>query len=228
MNATPPVRVPCPMPEPSVRLYLITPLIEDPAAFASHLYEALAKSDVACVLLRFGEAPTALSPGHTELVGSIQARQVAALVVNDVELALALEADGVHVDEAGDLSDALRRLKPSRIVGVGALNTRDDAMLAGERDIDYLMFGDGESLESFAERLDRVAWWAEIFRVPCVAHAQALDEIEALAAAGAEFVALGAGVWDDPRGPAAAMADAMLALRAGESAYEARMAERIG
>lgn len=216
------------MPEPSVRLYLITPLIQDPAAFAPQVDEALAAGDVACVLLRFGDTPIASSRGQIELVRSIQARDVAALVVNDVGLALALEADGVHVDGAGDLSDALRRLKPSRIVGIGGLTTRDDAMLAGERDVDYLMFGDGGTTEPFAERLDRVAWWAEIFRVPCVAHAEALDEIEALAAAGAEFVALGASVWDDPRRPAAAMAYAMVALRAGESAYEARVAERAG
>lgn len=216
------------MSELSARLYLVTPPIEDQAAFAPRLAEALAAGDVACVLLRFGEAHDAASRGRIDLVRSVQARDAAALVVNDIDSALTLGADGLHVDGAGDLSEALRRLKPARIVGVGGLSSRDDAMLAGERDVDYLMFGDGKVPDPFAERLERVAWWAEIFRVPCVAHAYALNEIEPLAAAGAEFVALGNCIWSDPRGPAAAVVDATVALQAGEKVYEARMAERVG
>ena len=48
----------------------------------------------------------------------------------------------------------------------------------------------------------------EVFEIPCVGFAAHPDEIAALAAAGADFVAVGAFVFDDPRGPAAAMKDA--------------------
>ena len=45
--------------------------------------------------------------------------------------------------------------------------------------------------------LERVAWWTEMFQVPCVAYAANVDEVEALARAGADFVAVGEAVWRD-------------------------------
>jgi thiamine-phosphate pyrophosphorylase len=68
------------------------------------------------------------------------------------------------------------------------------------------MFGDADatgrrpSLEAVAER---VAWWSELFEIPCVGVALALDEVEVLARAGADFIALGAFVWNDPSAVAA-------------------------
>ena len=46
---------------------------------------------------------------------------------------------------------------------------------------------------------ERVAWWAEVFEVPCVGFAGALDEVAPLAAAGAEFIALGDWVFGSGR-----------------------------
>ena len=46
--------------------------------------------------------------------------------------------------------------------------------------------------------LERVGWWAEIFETPCVAYAARLEDVAALAAAGADFVALGDAVWARP------------------------------
>jgi thiamine-phosphate pyrophosphorylase len=73
------------------------------------------------------------------------------------------------------------------------------------------MFGEPEadgSRPSFGAIVERVGWWAELFEVPCIAYAASLDEVGPLAAAGADFVAIGGSIWDDPRGPAAAVADA--------------------
>ena len=118
-------------------------------------------------------------------------------------------ADGVHISGAGRaLDDAIESLKPERIVGVGDLATRDDCMNAGEQDVDYLMFGGPDDPATQHDILERTRWWAEIFNVPCVAFARTLEEIEPLADAGAEFIALEAAAWDDKRGPAAAVAEA--------------------
>jgi hypothetical protein len=60
-------------------------------------------------------------------------------------------------------------LKPDRILGVGGLVTRHDAMVAGEAGADYVLFGEpdakGErpSADAICERLD---WWAELFEPP--------------------------------------------------------------
>jgi thiamine-phosphate pyrophosphorylase len=77
------------------------------------------------------------------------------------------------------------------------------------------MFGDPDEAgnrPSFDAIIDRVGWWAEVFEVPCVAYAARLDEIDALAAAGADFVAVGGAVFDDPRGLKAALVEAAARL----------------
>ncbi len=59
------------------------------------------------------------------------------------------------------------------IVGADAGRSRDDAMTLGEAGADYVGFGipaHVEDRETARERrLDLVAWWSEIFEVPCVA-----------------------------------------------------------
>jgi thiamine-phosphate pyrophosphorylase len=88
-------------------------------------------------------------------------------------------------------------------------------MEAAQAGADYVMFGEPDAAgkrPSFEAIQDRVAWWSEVFEVPCVAYADNLAEVDALGAA--EFVALGAFVFDDPRGPAAAVADAAARLAA--------------
>ena len=87
--------------------------------------------------------------------------------------------------------------------------TRHDAMLAAEADADYVLFGEPDlngERPSLSAIEERVSWWAEVFQPPCVGYATSLDEVAALAAAGADFVAVADFVWDDPRGPAAAVA----------------------
>ena len=87
-------------------------------------------------------------------------------------------------------------------------------MTAAERGADYVMFGDSrnEPRPSLDAITERVAWWAEVFEIPCVAMADSLDEIGLLAAAGAEFVAVGEFIWSDPRGVSAAVRDAAARL----------------
>ena len=201
---------------PPARLYLITPALDAAAPFDAALKAALAAGDVACVQLRFGTRDPGLRKTITrELAALVQKADAALLVEGDAQLAARAGADGVHVDGPGDdLDEALESLKPDGIVGVGRLETRDDCMTAGESDVDYLMFGaPGEAFDAQAI-LERTQWWAEIFNVPCVAYAATIAEVGALADAGAEFVALEAAVWDDSRGPAAAVAEAA-ALCAG-------------
>ena len=88
-------------------------------------------------------------------------------------------------------------------------------MEAGQAGADYVMFGEPNAAghrPSFEAVLDRVEWWAEVFEVPCVAYAARLEEIPALVEAGADFVAVGGAVFDDPRGVRAALAEAAARL----------------
>jgi thiamine-phosphate pyrophosphorylase len=103
--------------------------------------------------------------------------------------------------------------KGERIVGAGRLRLRDDAMAAGEAGADYVLFGEpihgvAPPLEATLERLE---WWAEIFQTPCVAYAAQAADVAPLAAAGADFVALGEFLWDADA--AEAVGAAMRALK---------------
>ena len=92
------------------------------------------------------------------------------------------------------------------------------------------MFGEPDDegrVQPLDDRLDRIGWWAEIFRVPCVGYAEHLSDVEPLAEAGAEFVALMDAIWHDARGPAAAVADALAALETGSRAFLASQAEAL-
>ena len=57
-----------------------------------------------------------------------------------------------------------------------------------------------------------------MFEAPCVGYAAALDEIEPLVKAGADFVALGDWIWVAPRGAVATVAEAATFMRLPESA----------
>ena len=136
----------------------------------------------------------------------IQSNGAALLLDGHAGLVAQAQADGAHLTGVDALKAAVPGLKPARIAGCGGLASRDDAMLAGESGADYVMFGEPNGRRpAFEAVLDRVAWWAEIFQVPCVGYAANLDEIEALARAGADFVAIDEIVWRDRRSLAAAV-----------------------
>jgi thiamine-phosphate pyrophosphorylase len=186
------------------------------------LAAALAAGDVAAVLLRLAEADERTQINRTKALGPLVQDTGAALLIDGhADLVARAGADGAHLTGIADLTAALEQLKPERIVGVGGLATRHDAMSAAEAGADYVMFGEpghaGErpSIEAIAER---VAWWAEVFEAPCVAYAASDEEVAPLAKAGADFVALGDWLWRDPQAIVAAIVRAAAGLRIPESA----------
>jgi len=197
---------------PTPRLYLITPVIEDAAAFSGMLREALAAAEVAAVLLRLKPA------GERDLINRIkllapvvQEKDIALLLDGLPELVARAGADGAHLTGIDAFMAAVDSLKPAKIAGCGGVNSRDDTMVAGERGADYVMMGQstaGQRRPPFDAIVERIEWWAELFTVPCVGFAASLTEITPLSAAGADFVAIGEAVWDDPRGALAALAEA--------------------
>jgi thiamine-phosphate pyrophosphorylase len=196
------------------RLYLVAPPLDAPA-LAGQLAAALDAADVAAVLVRAPAAGKAVRA----VASTVQERGVALLIEDrpaDVEPA---GADGAHVAGIAALEGALPLLKPRYIVGCGGLGSRHDAMIAGERGADYVMFGEHDPeghRPAFPAVLDRVAWWSELFEIPCVGWAMNLDEVAALAGAGADFVAIGDAVWASPDGPGPAVAAAAARLNASE------------
>lgn len=200
-------------------LYLITPTTFDLAAFPARLEAALAAAPVDCLLIAPDPETMDVAAAARALVPIAQKHGCAALVPNDTRLVGRAKADGVHVDAGAEaVEDAVRALKPGGIVGVGDLRTRHAAMEAGERDVDYVLFGLLDRPEDDAvhpKTLELAAWWVPLFDAPCVVLAGAtLPSVAEAAATGAEFVALRSVVWDHPDGPAAGIKAAAALLSA--------------
>ena len=184
----------------TARLYLVTPPLGDAGAIADVLADALNAAEIAAVLVRLEDGDeAALLERVKTLRILIQSNGAALLLHGHAGLVARAECDGAHLTGTDALRAAAPGLKPKYIAGCGGLGTRHDAMLAGESGADYVMFGEPNGRRpSFDAVIERVAWWTEIFQVPCVGYAANVDEVEALARAGAEFVAVDEAVWRSP------------------------------
>jgi thiamine-phosphate pyrophosphorylase len=207
--------------KPAPRLYVVTPAVSDPAAISGALDEMLGAADVAAVLLRLQDADERSLINRVKAVAPAVQAGGAALIVNDRPGIVARAgADGAHLPGPDPLLASISALKPDFIAGAGGLHSRHDAMVAAEAGADYVMFGEpdaGGQPPSREAVIDRVAWWAEVFEIPCVGYAVTLDAIDALVAAGADFVAVGDALFEDPRGPKAAAAEAAARLTVAET-----------
>ena len=174
-------------------------VIEAGDAAPERLAAAFAAADLASVLIVPAAGRTLDAAATRPLVELAQRRGAAALVADDARLARALGADGVHLRTVNDLVGAYQAarevLDEGDVVGVDPGISRDDAMRLAEAGADYIAFGAPAHLKDHDKARDRrddlIAWWGEIFQVPCVAFdVETPDEAEALASAGADFVAV--------------------------------------
>ena len=197
---------------PPCRLYLISPPAID-AGFAATLAAAIdAATVVAAFQLRLKgmdeHGIAALAPPLQAVCAS---REVAFIVNDSIALAKRLEADGVHLGQAdGDPREARRILGPRAQIGVTCHDSRHLAMEAGEAGADYVAFGafypTGTKETRHRPDPSILGWWSTLFELPSVAIGGITPGNAApLIAAGADFLAVSAGVWGDPDGPAAAV-----------------------
>jgi thiamine-phosphate pyrophosphorylase len=200
------------------RLYLVTPPeISDIAGFAHLLEEALDGGDVACLQIRLKSHDGVPAPDNhilalgRHIVPRAQDRGVAVLINDRPDLAVELGADGVHIGQSDmPFGQARKLVGPSGIVGVTCHDSRHLAMEAGEAGADYVAFGafyptDTKDASTKAET-DLLGWWQEAVEIPCVAIGGITTEnARPLVEAGADFLAVSAGVWRHAKGPGEAV-----------------------
>ena len=141
-----------------------------------------------------------------------QRRGVAFLLNDRPDLTFETGCDGAHIGQT-DMPYAKARaaLGPNSILGVTCHDSRHFAMEAAEAGADYVAFGafyptTTKEAPTLAG-LDLLTWWSELMEVPCVAIGGiTLENAAPLIAAGADFLAVSAGVWNHAEGPAAAVA----------------------
>jgi thiamine-phosphate pyrophosphorylase len=193
---------------PVPRLYVVTPPVADTDAISRDLAAMVEVVDIAAVLLRLtNDAENTLTKRIKTLAPVVQKNGAALILDGHAEIVGRSGADGANLTGIDALTAALASLKPGHIAGAGGLYTRHDAMVAAEAGADYVIFGEPDEngqRAPFEVIRERVEWWAEVFEAPCVGFAATFDEVAALAAAGADFVAVGDFIFADPRGPVAA------------------------
>jgi thiamine-phosphate pyrophosphorylase len=199
------------------RLCLVTPAHFSAGAFAPRLADALAGGDVASLIITSPtDDPSAFQRAVAELVPIANTRGVASVVAGDGRIASRVGADGIHVDSGAEDVAAARESFRKKIVGAGNIQSRHDAMEIAEADPDYLFFGklDGDSGdEIFPRALELASWWSSVAVIPAIVMGgSSVASVDAAATNGIEFVALSRAVWEHPRGPAAAVAEASARL----------------
>ncbi len=144
--------------------------------------QAFAECAVAAVILHdMPRSDPAYATVLKERIGSIQAGGTAVLIADDIALAKDLSADGVHLTMSAPSTSgedrknnavhrARQMLGADHIVGAGALNSRHDAMQAGDWGADYVFFGrlDHVRGDVHPKALSLAQWWAALFEIPAV------------------------------------------------------------
>jgi len=171
--------------------------LETGESAVDRLAAALAATPIPSVLLVPPAGQAFDLTATKQLVDLAQSKGAAALLFGDADLARQLGADGVHLQDGRDLEDryraARKTLGSNKIVGAH-VSSRHDAMVLGEQGADYVAFGLLPEFAQWSEearerQCELIAWWAELFEVPCVAlQIGTKDEAPMLANAGADFV----------------------------------------
>ncbi|PTS88776.1 MULTISPECIES: thiamine phosphate synthase [unclassified Caulobacter] len=208
------------------RLYLITPpVLGDLDAFVATLSRALAGGDVAALQVRLKDvSDDAIAAAVTALAPVARARDVALILNDRPDLAARLDCDGVHVGQ-GDMACAAARklMGKDRMIGVTCHDSRHLAMEAAEAGADYVAFGaffptTTKDAPTTADP-EILSIWQETMEIPSVAIGGITSANAApLVTAGADFIAVSAGVWAHPQGPDAAVAELNAAIASGLAA----------
>ena len=207
------------------RLYLITPpRLDDLAAFGRLLAQTLDAGDVAALQIRLKDQPDQVIAAAVDALSPIaQARGVAVILNDRPDLAAKLGCDGVHVGQSDTpLKDARKIMGPDAMIGVTCHDSRHLAMEAAEGGADYVAFGaffptTTKEAPTQAEP-EILTIWQQFMETPCVAIGGInADNAAGLAKAGADFLAVSAGVWAHPQGPAAGVKAIEAAIAQGLS-----------
>lgn len=218
MNETDDLLHPC-------RLYLISPPKLELDAFAKTLAAALDAGDVGAFQLRLKDASDQEIHDAVQALMPLCRAKGTAFILNDrVDLAAALETDGVHLGQEDMLAeDARRILGKERVIGVSCHDSSHLAMEAGDHGADYVAFGafyqtTSKSPEKLAKygtpNLDIIEWWSTYTLIPCVAiGGMQPQNCGPLVEAGADFIAAINAVWNHPKGAAEAVREFNLAIK---------------
>lgn len=186
---------------PAERLYLVTPPVFDPEAFAPVLAEALSAVPVACLRLDIGATDEDdWRRAANYLIEPCHNADVALIIAEHYRLVEPLGLDGVHLTGRTQVRDVRKALGKDRIIGAFAGTSRHDGMVLAEAGADYVSFGPvgetGALGDDARADQDLFVWWAEMIETQSVAEGGvSVDDVARLAEA-ADFIVPDRRFWD--------------------------------
>lgn len=194
------------------RLYLITPSNFKLDEFSELLTQALEGGDVASVQLRMKYCyDEDIIAAAKTLMPICHAKNVAFIINDRADIARKVNADGVHIGQEDiTYQEARDIVGDNQIIGVTCKDSKHLSMTAGEQGADYVAFGSffptATKITTSTAKPEILTWWQDLFEIPCVAIGGiTIDNADTIVEAGADFIAVCAGVWEYPEGPRAAV-----------------------
>ncbi|MEE9314812.1 MAG: thiamine phosphate synthase [Rhizobiaceae bacterium] len=134
------------------------------------------------------------------LVEMAQKSGTAAIVTDYSRTAGRIGADGFQTgQDPTEVGEAIEKYTPKMMVGAGNVKTRHTALVIGELQPDYLMFGKpgGDTREEpHPKNVELGGWWAAMVEIPAIVlGGTAIESVVEVAKSGAEFVALGTAIF---------------------------------
>jgi thiamine-phosphate pyrophosphorylase len=209
------------------RIVLIAPRMDDLPTLESLLADAIRGGDVASLILpAYGDGEATFQRRAEVLVPIAQARGIAVMIEGETRVAGRVGADGIHFEgrKAG-LEELIQKFQGRMMIGAGGAKSRDDALELGEARPDYMFFGRfgyDNTPEPHPRNLSLGHWWAEMIELPSIVMAgNEIASVGAVAATGAEFVALSSAVFADGADTAGQVAAANALLDETAPRFEA-------
>lgn len=206
------------------RIVLITP--PDGPGIDERVASALGGGDVASLIVpNYGRDEATFQDFAGRMTGIAHEHNVACVVAGEPRIAARVHADGVHIEGSlEDLEEAIEKHQAKMMIGCGDIRTRDDAMVFGEAEPDYLFFGKfgfDTKPEPHPRNLALGEWWSEVMQLPCIVLAGSdIASVIAVAKTGADFVAIGNAVFGEGVEPAKVVAEANALLDASAPRFE--------
>jgi len=201
------------MTENKTQLYLISPpKIDDILTFQKTLDEIVKAGEIACFQLRLKDIENRdIAKLGKEIFPILQNAGIACLMNDNPRLARDTHADGVHLGQSdGTIKEAREILGKDTTIGVTCHNSTHLGLVAAEQGADYVAFG------AFYETATKIGapraepqiltWWQDVMEIPSVAIGGITSENALpIINAGADFIAVSSGVWNNPAGAAQAV-----------------------
>jgi len=192
------------MTHPVFGLYAVTPDLDDTALLLERV-EAALSGGARVLQYRNKSAGAALRQAQAQALFDVCRRYRVPLIINDhLELALALDADGLHLgDGDGSVRRARERLGPGKLLGASCYNRLDAALDAERAGADHVAFGSFFASDSkpgaVRAPLALLREAKQRLRLPVVAiGGVTLDNASQVISAGADSVAVIAALFGAP------------------------------